>query len=167
MPTCPVCEGDAFSPDMACMSCGANEQDRMLAVMLRRVDVGLPLGPVVHASPKPGMVRIMRRRFGGHYRAISPSELMSLAPSSVFGVIRSHIDGDTAIINRAIIPGGFHLFQAVKWRGEDFSGFVHKAPFARVTKEDAAEFSIPFAAVCRNTEATAHLFVKAKQRGWP
>lgn len=183
MPACPICNGSDFLGDgdsshLRCASCGSDARSRMMAAVLLRTDVGLPLGPVVHFAPQLGLERLMRRRFGGHYRPTGIAGMTDdFAPESIYGFIHSHVlqqvqeDPSEMIerLNAALMPGGFHMFQ-VPFRDGDreiatavlpkFKTWFRKRLLSPLGKAEAQEHAIPASALRGDNATTAYVFSK-------
>lgn len=136
---CPLCGSDTFAayrgrPAGQCAGCGAHERARLLGLVIKR-SLPEPTGaPVVHCAPEPAITRLLEAKYGRFYEAadVSPEAYpwltvrkvdlsdpgASFAAESLQGIVHSHVlehvPADlTRIVrgmNRAIQPGGFHLF---------------------------------------------------------
>lgn len=150
---CPLCEGGTFlgyrgRENARCAGCGAKERERLMALVLRKVEIDPRGGPIYHFAPERALMGYFIERFGEAYNVadIEP-ELYSgcgrpvrrvdlsrpleyFEPSSVGGFIHSHvlehvpasIDRVVTQMNAALMPGGFHVFQVPihsGWSRED------------------------------------------------
>jgi phosphoglycolate phosphatase len=121
----------------ACARCGAKERHRLLGLTLPKVLPSKLAAPLVHMAPEAGIARLLWGRYGDFYRPVdfSPEEFRNLpvpvekfdlarpleyfAKNSVEVFLHSHVAehifapvGDfMRELNRAIRPGGLHIFQ--------------------------------------------------------
>lgn len=187
MPACPICYGSDFicaddGSKTRCTSCGADARARMMAAVLLRTDVGLPLGPVVHFAPQPALERLMRRRFGGHYRPTGMADMIGgFAAESIYGFVHSHVlqqvsedpAGVIERLNAALMPGGFQMFQMpLRSDGREIANLVlpkfqkwnRKRLLSPLGDAEAYEYALPGSALSRNNASTVYVFVKPKRR---
>lgn len=138
-PVCPLCGSTSFAayrnrPAGRCVGCGAHERGRLLGLVIKK-SLPAPSGdPVVHFAPEPAITKLLQAKYGETYlpadfspesypwllvRKIDLSDPSAyLKPETVQGLIHAHVlehvPADlTRVIramNRAIKPGGFHLF---------------------------------------------------------
>lgn len=193
-PSCPLCDStglvdDGFRTALRCSSCGSDGRERMMGAVLRRTDLGLPAGPVIHFAPRPGIAKAMHRRFGNAY---VPAEISRMTepfePGSVYGFIHSHVlqqvpadPGEVIeLLNAALMPGGFHMFQIPLREGgreiasavfPRFRDFIPAIMHTRLGVEDAERHAIPVSALSGDNASRVYCFVKpirVKRRWrWP
>lgn len=120
-----------------CATCGAKERERLMALALEKTAPDNRGLPVYHFAPERALAARLVARYGAAYRAADFNPLFYasigtpvqaidlrrplnfLAPQSVGGLVHSHVlehvpaslDQVVRDMNRAIAPGGFHVFQ--------------------------------------------------------
>lgn len=119
-----------------CSRCGSLERTRALWLAFKTLDLGSVKGKVMHFAPELSIAKQLARIEGIEYqpRDFDPShfhfypkkvkafnlctDAATLAPESIAGVIHSHVFEHLPCdvyktfeeLNRAIRPGGYHLF---------------------------------------------------------
>lgn len=162
---CPLCGGFKFSSyrgrqNARCVTCGAKERARLMALVLKRFKPRSNGLPVYHFAPEPAISLKLQERFGTCYQAadlmpelysgigvpVSRVDLTSpldyIRTGSCGGLVHSHVlehipvslDRMIHDLNAALAPGGFHLFQIPVhpgWYREDMDPTL--APSARTS----------------------------------